>query len=342
MIRLGIIGAGPNASGHAKKFANYPERCRLMAVADIQKPAAEALASEYGASAYEDFRQMLGKVDAVIISSPNFLHGEHAVACAGEGKHVWVEKPMALDNEEAARIAKAVEEAGVQSMVGFSVRFTGVKQSYKRLVAEGRIGQPVAVWSRRLSYFNLDTVKGWRADPAKSGGYLYELMTHEVDWIVDLVGPPLGIYAQKTSRIEPSNRANEHLWVTFQYLNGLTATLEGSWMSPMPDYYNGVTGREATLHTNKWGNELYLKTLEEQHSQQLEPDAAFDKHAHFLDVIEGKCPSVADVHYGQYITSICEAILQSALENRVIDTSGRDGEFLPGFRERLQRTGSPL
>ena len=97
MIRIGIIGAGPNATGHASCFGKCP-RTHVAAVADTDFPRAEALATQCGdAQPVRDYREFLDRVDAVVISWPNFLHCEQAVACAAAGKHLYCEKPMGLN-----------------------------------------------------------------------------------------------------------------------------------------------------------------------------------------------------------------------------------------------------
>ena len=117
-IRIGVIGAGGNATGHVQIFMKYPDRCRIVAVADPFQPAAEKLAALCGAKTNPDFTAFLDEVDAVVVSSPNFLHPEQTIVCAEHGKHVWCEKPMALNDEDARRMAAAVKKSGVASFVG--------------------------------------------------------------------------------------------------------------------------------------------------------------------------------------------------------------------------------
>jgi predicted dehydrogenase len=93
MIRIGIIGAGPNAQGHAHYYHQSP-RARVAAIADVALDRAQALAGEVQAKAVSDYTQFLNDVDAVVVSSPNFLHREQAIACAQAGKHVYCEKPI--------------------------------------------------------------------------------------------------------------------------------------------------------------------------------------------------------------------------------------------------------
>jgi predicted dehydrogenase len=88
MIRIGIIGAGPNATGHGEYYAKST-RAKVVAVADVATDRAAKLAEICSAKAIADYKQMLGDIDAVVIASPNFLHKEQAIACAEAGKHVY-------------------------------------------------------------------------------------------------------------------------------------------------------------------------------------------------------------------------------------------------------------
>jgi predicted dehydrogenase len=316
MIKIGLIGAGGIAGHHVKKFSGMPDRCRIVAIADPVEAAAQKLAESCGAKPVSDFIQFLSQVDAVIIGSPNFLHPEQTIVCAQAGKHVWCEKPMALEDVDAARMVAAVEKAGVASFVGFSVRFDPPQVKMKEILDSGVLGAPVSIWSRRSSYFK-PHVSPWRLDYAKSGGLMSELTAHEIDWIVKFAGDPLSVYCRKLSREHKDPRENDHLWMTFAFGPEYTGTLESSQMAPIADYYRGIIGTEASIFTTNWGGKVQLKKVEGD-PVELELPPPFDKHSHFLDVIEGKCASVADLKWGEKIVNISTKALESAVSGQVV------------------------
>lgn len=317
MIRIGIIGAGPNAAGHAKYFSKSG-RARLVAVADVDLPRAEALATECGgAQAVGDYREFLDRVDAVVISSPNFLHRDQAVAAARAGKHVYCEKPMGLTVPEAQDIVDAVTEAGVKSAVGFSVRFDKTTQTMARLLREGSLGKLVSVCSRRLMMIPLPT-GGWRADPRKSGGLLMEINIHEIDWILSMGGELQSLYARRyTAQNTADPLANDHLWVTFNFANGAIGSHEGGWQSPVIQFFRSVSGTEGGISTDEWGNTLYRWKLDKSRDT-LPPDAPFDLRGHFLDCIEHDATPVADVRCGLRVTQVCAAVLESCASGQPV------------------------
>ena len=316
MIRVGIIGAGPNGSGNAKSLARHSARCRIAAVADPVASAAGKLAGVYGARAVADPADFLDDVDAVVISSPNFLHAGQAVQMARAGKHLFLEKPMALTVADADRIVDAVAAARVASMVGFSVRFTGLAQTMKARYEAGDMGDLVSIWSRRLGSLGI-APDSWRSQYTRSGGVMAELISHEIDYLVAVAGLPSSISCRRLSCVHDDPRANDHVWLTLGFGDEATGTIEGSQISTVSLYDKGIMGTRGALHTRNWMGELYFgKNQQEAERVTLLPD--FDKHAHFLDAIEGRCASVADVAWGRNIVRISELALESAVAGKVI------------------------
>jgi predicted dehydrogenase len=315
MTRIGIIGAGPNAAGHAHYFAKS-SRAELVAIADVNLERAQELAQETGARAVGDYRDLLDRVDAVVISSPNFLHHEHAIECARAKKHVYCEKPMGLNLAEARDIEGAVGRAKVASVVGFSNRFGGDVQTMLRLNEAGELGDLISIASRRLCFIDPENTPAWRRDHAQSGGLLFEINIHEIDWMMWLGGEVKSVYARKWSR-EAGPRHNDHIWITLNFDGGATGAHEGSWLSSNPQFYRSVEGTRAGLCTDEWGTQLFMARRGENRHPHPKDDA-FDLRAHFLDCIEDKVQPVADVRWALKVMAVGEAILLSAAQNRVV------------------------
>jgi predicted dehydrogenase len=142
-----------------------------------------------------------------------------------------------------------------------------------------------------------------------------ELLAHEIDWIVAIAGVPTEVYCRIATRVADDPRANEHVWMTLAFGPNATGTLEGSSMSFVPDYYRGVTGTGGGLYTQDWGRALVL-TKGRDDSTTVDLDASLDKYAHFLDVIEERCPSQADASWGRTVVMVGEKALDSAQSGR--------------------------
>jgi predicted dehydrogenase len=316
MIRIGIIGAGPNAQGHAQYYHQSP-RTRVVAIADVAPDRAQALAGEVDARAVSDYTQFLDDVDAVVISSPNFLHREQAIACAGAGKHVYCEKPMGLNLQDGRDIANAVNAAGVKSTVGFSTRFGRDVQTMQRLAREDELGELISVCSRRLGFIDPWQGASWRKDHSLSGGLLYEINIHELDWMMALGGEVQSIYARTWSQEHTSERSNDHIFVTLAFAAGATGLHEGSWLSSNPQYFRSVEGTRAGASTDEWGTKLFFAPRGENRSE-TEMDSDFDLRGNFLDSIEGAAAPVADVNWALKVMAVAEGVLISAAQNRVV------------------------
>ncbi|MGF1449844.1 MAG: Gfo/Idh/MocA family protein [Opitutales bacterium] len=318
MIRIGVIGAGNNGRGHARKFASMPERCQVVAIADPQRSLAQAACEEVPtAKPVEDFAQFFDDVDMVVISSPNWMHVDHLEAVVQAGKHVWCEKPVAVNRAEAQRALDLLEASSVHSFVGVSVRFNWKQRVMKDYLDSGKLGEPINAFSRRLHFYQPDKlIDGWRGDAERSGGVIHELITHEVDWICFLLGLPTDIACHAYSFKKDHPRANDYVSLLLRYPDGVSGSIEGSHLATAPEFRNGLMGREAALFTDQWNRYLYFQPAGDKAPTQLEEAPSFDKHAHFLDVLEGKVKCEADAKYGARLALLVEDALDDATRDR--------------------------
>ncbi|MEM6457788.1 MAG: Gfo/Idh/MocA family oxidoreductase [Planctomycetota bacterium] len=320
--RLGLIGAGKNARNHALYYKDRPD-VELVAIADPDDDARDRLADQVGARGVSDHTQLLDDVEAVVISSPNFLHAEHAVACAQAGKHVYIEKPIGLTLDQTAAVTDAVRQAGVASAVGFSVRLSREVQTLLRLATEGQIGQLASIWSRRLVYLPDEVFRGWRADPGRSGGLLMEVNIHELDWMRLIGGPVESVYARTAGGSAEHPRANDHVWATLNFKNATVGTHEGGWRCANTNFYKGVCGSVGGAATNEWGQGLVYTPLGGA-AEPIELDEPMDLRGRWLDAIAGGPPVPCDADWGMEVMRIAEAVLRSAETGRVVRMDGVD------------------
>jgi predicted dehydrogenase len=194
MVRVGLLGAGFIGATHAQAYAAI-EGAQLVAVADANRPAADALAGQYGAKTYYDAEALLadGSVDVADVCLPTFLHERYVVAAAEHGKHVLCEKPVALSLEQVDAMIAAVERAGVIAMVAQVIRFWPQYVVIRELLQSGALGQPLIAKAARLA--SAPRWGNWFADPALSGGAVLDLHIHDLDFVCWLFGRPRSVYA---------------------------------------------------------------------------------------------------------------------------------------------------
>ena len=192
---IAVIGAGVRGLGYARRAR--AQGARIVAVAEPRPEARADFAAEFGidpARVFADAGELVRAdrlADAVVISSPDTHHAEQAILAAGRGYAMLLEKPMALTEEDCARIIDAVDAAGVVFAVGHVLRYTPYTTVLKEIVDSGRIGsvvsvehlEPVGWWHHAHSY-----VRGnWRRED-ESGPMLLTKSCHDLDWLMYLVG----------------------------------------------------------------------------------------------------------------------------------------------------------
>ncbi len=214
-IDIGLIGSGFMGKGHALAFTMVPRVFddliaipRLRLLADVDPETAERAARELGfEGASHDWRNLVAHpdIELVDITTPNHLHAEMALAAIEAGKHVYCEKPLALDAASALRMAEAAEVAGVVSMVGFNYLKSPAALAAKRMIEAGVIGD---VWHFRGA-FNQDVLAdprqpfGWRFERGLAGaGALGDLGAHVLALALYLVGEVEEVCAHATTVIE--------------------------------------------------------------------------------------------------------------------------------------------
>ncbi len=194
MVRVGLLGAGFIGATHAQAYAAI-EGAQLVAVADANSAAADALAGQYGAKAYYDAEALLddAAVDVADVCLPTFLHERYVVAAAERGRHILCEKPVALSLEGVDAMIAAVERAGVIAMVAQVIRFWPQYVVIRDLLQRGVLGRPLIAKAARLA--SAPRWGNWFADPALSGGAVLDLHIHDLDYVCWLFGRPRSVYA---------------------------------------------------------------------------------------------------------------------------------------------------
>lgn len=187
-IRFGLIGAGRAGLVHARNLANRIKGAELVAICDANADNLAKVGEELGVERlYNDYKEALHQpdIDAVVIVTPTYFHKEIACRAAANGKHVFLEKPMAITAAECQEINAAVAEAGVKLQIGFMRRFDEGFKRAKQLLEAGDLGRIMIIKS---------TCRGpglpspWMFAIEKSNGILAEVNSHDFDSIRWLVG----------------------------------------------------------------------------------------------------------------------------------------------------------
>ena len=229
-VRVALIGAGRIGRVHARNLVYQVPEAELVAVADVVEEAAQKLAAELQVpSVYADPEPVMEDpaIEAVLICSSTDTHAPLIEAAATAGKHIFCEKPIALDLARIDRALAAVEEAGVKLQVGFNRRFDPSFRRAREIVASGRIGRPhiVRITSRDPEPPPLEYVK-------VSGGIFVDMTIHDFDMARFLIHDEVEeIYAAGGVLVDPRIGEVGDLdtaILTLRYAGGALGTIDNS------------------------------------------------------------------------------------------------------------------
>ncbi|MCS6991684.1 MAG: Gfo/Idh/MocA family oxidoreductase [Chitinophagales bacterium] len=214
MIKIGVIGAGHLGKIHIKLIREISQ-LQLVGFYDIDVQRAELIQKELGALPFESAEALLQAVDAVDIVSPTSTHYPYALMALRQGKHVFVEKPLASTAAEAAELTELAREAGTTAMVGHVERFNPAFLSVKRYLRN-----PMFIEAHRLAQFN---------PRGTDVPVVMDLMIHDIDLVRHVVAVPLKrIHASGVAVLSASpDIAN----VRLEFNNGCVANLTASRIS---------------------------------------------------------------------------------------------------------------
>jgi predicted dehydrogenase len=227
MIGIGIIGGGRIAGGHAQAVAANPELLTLRGIASARPERGAELTGKFGGTAYTDWRHLLERpeIEAVVIGLRNDQHLEAVLAAARAGKHILLEKPMAMTLAECDRMIEATRAAGVKLLVGQTQHFFAVNQAAKRLLDSGEIGHPIIVTDTWYKPFGLAVRQPWFLDRAHGGGMWFMNGNHMIDRVIWFTGSPVVAVRAKIGNSLLGLKADDSSVAVLEHKNGLLTTL---------------------------------------------------------------------------------------------------------------------
>lgn len=232
MIDFALLGCGRIAKRHAELLATEQiSGARLVAVCDIDARRTDAFATRYGVPGFATLSEMLAHpgIDAVAVLTPSGMHARHAIKIAASGKHIVVEKPMALTLEDADAMVAAADKAGVRLFVVKQNRFNVPVKKAREALDAGRLGKLVlgtvrVRWCRDQSYYDQDA---WRGTWAQDGGVIANQASHHVDMLGWFMGPVESVHA-RCARALVDIEAEDTVVATLRFRNGALGIVEAT------------------------------------------------------------------------------------------------------------------
>ncbi|MCB9726960.1 MAG: Gfo/Idh/MocA family oxidoreductase [Deltaproteobacteria bacterium] len=329
-IRCAIAGYGYIANAHAKAIAACPDT-ELVAIVGRDESKRRAFAAQYGAAhAVADSAELaaLDGVDAVVIALPNSLHAPVAIEQMQAGRHVLVEKPMAMNAAQAREMAAVARATGRRLLVGHQWRFDREARWLRAHVDAGDLGEVVKTKGYGI-HVNWGP-SGWFVDPALAGGgALVDMGVHAIDTVRYLLGDPepVSVYARLGTHFG-SYAVDDLGVVVIEWEGGAVSIVESGWWNPWMD---GPEASTQLFGTRGYGRLFPTGLTRVEDWKPKAETVSFEARADHCDqhtydgqvaewaraILEDREPEPGPEH-GLTVMRICDAAYLSAREGRVV------------------------
>jgi UDP-N-acetylglucosamine 3-dehydrogenase len=299
----------------------------IATVAHVSSERADALATDCGAKAITDYRDMLHEVDALYVCSPPTAHREQVTAAITAGRHVFCEKPLATNLEDGRAIADAASAGGVHAMVGFNNRF---RPAFRRLrdLLRGELGDLVSAWIVRVAPSTPAIGANWRTTPGLACGVTIESASHDIDFIRWACGEIVEVAGWTTSSLPELDGYDDTLNAALRLESGAAVTICISWASAVSSSSRGIVGSHGaayllgpdmwTLSELRWarsGGEETVEPIDEREGADL---GYGSESEHFIECVRrDRAPDVT-VQDSLAALEVSVALKGAATESRVV------------------------
>jgi scyllo-inositol 2-dehydrogenase (NAD+) len=336
-VNIGIIGTGWCGGIRAEACAASPFVNDLHIAEIREERLREVAAKTRPVTATTDYRNLLANpdIDAIVISAtPETTHYPMAQESLAAGKHVFLEKPIALELEEADELIELAHTKGLLFTIGYSQRFNPKFAYVKKSIMDGAIGQPISALVSRHITRNLGNKIGGRIklSPAAMEA------THDIDFLLWCFAPrrPVRVYCQEVYKVmQPTHNVPDCAWIVVTLEDGSVLTIGAGWVLP-PAYPNfastwvemvGTEGavmvddthRDVYLTTMQRGIEFPISTMPGEKVGHVYAGPMEAETIHFLECVAlGRQPLVTGEH-ARMVMRVYQAADRSAEEGRPVD-----------------------
>lgn len=339
--RLGfaLVGCGRIAQRYLDLLGDRMADARLVAVCDIKAERAKAAAQKTGVPGYNDMHAMLAAhqdaVDVLCVLTESGLHAQHVIELAPYGKHMLVEKPMALRLEDAEAMILACDQANVRLFVVKQNRHNLPVIKLREALEKGRFGKLVmgsvrVRWCRPQAYYDQDS---WRGTWALDGGVFANQASHHIDLLMWMLGEPMSVYAKtRTALVDIETEDTGVAVITFR--NGAIGVVEATTATRPRDLEGSlsVLGEKGTVEiggfaVNRMRTWDFAETLPEdaevlaRHNENP-PNVYGFGHQRYLEGVvaslRGTGPRLVDGIEGMRSLELIVAMYESAMTGKEV------------------------
>ena len=280
-LKIGIIGIGHLGSKHVSTYHELSEKAQIIGICDIKKDRTEELARQYGTAAFSDYKELLGKVDAVNICVPTESHFEVAKFFLENKVHTFIEKPITTTADQADILIALAQKNNLKLQVGHVERFNSAFESIKHFTRD-----PLFIECHRLNRFpnrSLDI------------GVVMDLMIHDIDIILGIIHSPLkDISAVGVNVLTP---LEDIASVRLTFENGCVCNLTASRVSEEVMRKIRIFQKNSYISLDYVNQEAFIYKKHEnqilKHSLPIEKEQPLKKELdHFIDCVQLDRPPI--------------------------------------------------
>lgn len=330
---MGLIGAGLQGKRRAWTLRRFSDT-ELVIVADTNREAAKSLADEMGCRATTHWQDVVREdVEMVVICTPPALHALMAIEALKNGKHVFCEKPLARNAQEAKEIVDVAQQSGMKLKCGFNLRHHPSIRQARRWLDEGTIGEPIFI---RCCYGiggRLGYEKEWRMNPETSGGgQLMDQGMHALDLARCFLGEFSEVFGFLQTGFWDIAPLEDNAFVLLRTKKGQVASLHASWTQWKNlfsfeifgrDGYITLEGLGGSYGTEKaiLGKRAFLEPFKEEVTEFRGEDRSwYEEWKEFIAAIEENREPLSNGYDGLQALRLARAIYESARKGCVVKT----------------------
>ena len=335
-IGLGIAGLGMAGAVMVHAAAAHPDFV-IRAAADPHRSPREAFARDHNARAFEDLKMLVREPDVsvVYIATPHQYHAEHATLAAEHGKHIILEKPMALTLAECDAIIAAVERHKVHLIVGHTHAFDPAVRLMREIIARGELGKLGLIHSFNYTNYLYRPRRPEELDTAQGGGILFNQVPHQIDTARLLAGGKVRSLRASTTVLDPSRPTEASCAALLQFDNGAAASLiySGYDHFDSDEWHSGIGERGGPKTIAHGGARRSLAQAQDESKARTETFA--------YGAASGDLPP-HQPHFGVTIVTCADGDMRASADGVIVygrdgmrDIAIQRGGSIPGRREVL-------
>ena len=319
---IAVVGCGHWGKNLVR---NFYELGALSSICDPDLSIANTFAKKYEVK-NNSYTEILDdpNIKGIVLAVPAQLHASMAVDAMNKGKHVFVEKPLAMNENEAKLMIVTAEKNNVQLMVGHLLQYHPIFKTIRKIVDSGDIGELNYIYSNRLSFGKVRSEED----------VIWSFAPHDISMILSLIGKdPKSVCVKSTCILQKkiADSATIHL----EFETGLKSHISVSWLNPHKEQKLVVVGKSAMLvfdDTRPWSEKLALHSYKVENSHDLpilkksneefisviEKEPLRSECQHFVDVVEENLEPFTNGAEGLKVLKILSAVSEAQEKNEVL------------------------